>query len=106
MMCPNCGLANPDNAKFCANCGTQFGNAASSSTPPPGAYQTQSQYNPVPPYQGSYQPPAATGGSSIVKNIAIGCLIVLAIFMFLTLSCTRACFGLHRGRTYIHRRYF
>ena len=79
MNCPNCGLANPDTAKFCANCGTQFGSANA---------------------------PAGTGlaGNSMGKNIGIGCLIVLVILVFFGLSCTRACFGL-RHRSYIHRRY-
>lgn len=107
MNCPNCGLPNPDNAKFCSNCGTSFGSAPSQ---PPPSYQSQSQYQTPPPssYQSptSYPPPVAPqGGNSLAKNIAIGCLIVLAIFMFLGLSCTRACFRLGHGR-YAHTRYY
>lgn len=105
MNCPNCGLANPDGAKFCSNCGTSFGNA-----PPPQSnpYQGQSQYQASAPYQasGPYQAPGATrSGGSVAKNIALGCLIVLAIFIFFGLSCTRACLGLRHGRGYMHRYY-
>jgi uncharacterized membrane protein YvbJ len=98
MNCPNCGLANADGARFCANCGT----ALSGSAPPPGnAYQTQSQYqNPLPP-QGTGSP---MGRSSTARNIALGCLILVAIFLFFGLSCMRACFGFRR-HVYVHRRY-
>ena len=89
MNCPNCGLANPDNAKFCANCGTAF-TAAS------GAWQTPYQQQPAQPYQA-----AATGRNSMAKNIGLGCLVVLLIFILFGLSCTRACFGRRR----YYRRY-
>lgn len=36
-----------------------------------------------------------------MKTIGLGCLIALVIFLFIGLSCTRACF---RGRRY-YRRY-
>lgn len=91
MTCPNCGLSNADNVKFCGNCGTPL--AASSNS-----YQTTSL---------PYQPPAAPSSSStnsLGKNIALGCLIVLAIFIFMGLSCTRACLGIGHRR-YIQRRY-
>jgi hypothetical protein len=80
MHCPNCGLANDNNARFCANCGTPFSNP-------------QPQNYPVP----------ATGGNSTAKNIGIGCLIAVGIFLFVGISCTRSCFGLRR-RTNILRR--
>jgi uncharacterized membrane protein YvbJ len=100
MTCPNCGLANPDNAKFCGNCGTSFSNV-----PPPssGQYQTQSQGPQAPgPYR--FEGAGANrGGNSVAKNIGLGCLIAVIIFMVLGLSCTRACFG-HR-RAYYHPRY-
>lgn len=103
MNCPNCGLANPDNAKFCANCGTSFEGARPSVTD---YSQSQSQYQ-QPAYQGSgpYRPeiPARTG-SSLGKNIAIGCLIAFLIFLFFGLSCTRACFGLRHRHVYVYRR--
>jgi uncharacterized membrane protein YvbJ len=106
MNCPNCGLTNPDGAKFCANCGTSFGSAALAQ---PNAYQTQSQYQgSSSPYQagGPYQSPAPMrGGSTVGKNIAIGCLIALLIFLFFSLSCTRACLRMGHRRAYIHRRY-
>ncbi len=91
MNCPNCGLANPDTAKFCANCGTSFGNASSR------------PYQPAQPYSA---PNVAPGGRSMTRNIALGCLIILAIFLFFGLSCTRACFSWRHGRTYLHRRYY
>ncbi|MCU1294802.1 MAG: zinc-ribbon domain [Bryobacterales bacterium] len=97
MNCPNCGLANPDTAKFCANCGTPFTGAAQGAP-----YQGQSQ-----PYQAPPRPyqmeGGRRGGTSLAKNIGLGCLILVLLFMFFGLSCTRACFG-HR-RTYVHRRY-
>jgi uncharacterized membrane protein YvbJ len=86
MTCPNCGVANPDGARFCANCGTQFAAAQPPSYTP---YPNQPQYQPAPP---------AGGGNSIGKNIAIGCLIAVVIVILFGLSCTRACFR--------HRRYY
>jgi hypothetical protein len=32
-------------------------------------------------------------------------LIAVVIFLFLGLSCTRACFRMRHGRAYIHQRY-
>lgn len=91
MTCPNCGLNNPDNAKFCGNCGTTLTPGAPGPSPQPPAYQ------PPPPYQAPYQPgpyPAAPPpqGNTAMKNVALGCLIVILIFLFFGLSCTRACF--------------
>jgi uncharacterized membrane protein YvbJ len=82
MFCPNCGLANDNAARFCANCGTSFFSE-------PVQYQT-----PVP----------AGGNNSMAKNIGVGCLIAIAIVFFVGLSCTRACFGLRR-HSYIQRRF-
>lgn len=91
MTCPNCGLANADNAKFCANCGTSLG---SSTSPPSNPYPSQPQYQqPLPP-----QPMQPPGGQSVAKNIAIGCLVAVVIVILFGLSCTRACFR--------HRRYY
>lgn len=88
MNCPNCGLANPDNAHFCANCGTTLvGGASPPYTAPPNQWQ----------YQPSMPPPAR---SSVGKNIAIGCLVAVLIVILFGLSCTRACFG--RRRYYRH----
>jgi zinc-ribbon domain len=99
MNCPNCGLANPDTAKFCANCGTSFTGA-----PQGASYQGQSQsYQPPPPPRPYQMETANRGGNSLAKNIGLGCLIFLLLFLFFGLSCTRSCFG-HR-RTYVHRRY-
>ena len=44
------------------------------------------------------------GRNSTARNIALGCLILVAIFLFFGLSCTRACFGFRR-HAYVHRRY-
>ena len=87
MNCPNCGLANPDNARFCANCGTAFGGGPSQAHTPP-----QSQWQ-----SPGTMPPAR---NSVGKNIAIGCLVAVLIVILFGLSCTRACFG--RRRYYRH----
>ena len=103
MNCSNCGLANADTAKFCANCGTTLGGA--SMPPPTNQYQNQSQYQAPPQYQAPYPVAGTTARGGLTgRNIAIGCLILLAFVLFFGLSCTRACFGL-RHRTYVHRRY-
>jgi uncharacterized membrane protein YvbJ len=93
MYCPNCGLANEEAAKFCANCGTTLTVGAVAHPPP----------NPTPvPYQqpSPYQPPVPAG-NSMAKNIGLGCLIAIFIFFFIGLSCTRACFG-HRRSYLVH----
>jgi uncharacterized membrane protein YvbJ len=107
MNCPNCGLANPDSAKFCGNCGTALDGAPSPQSSP---YGDQSQYQVPPlPYQasGPYGAPntATSGGSTIAKRIGLGCLIAIVIFLFFGLSCTRACFRMGHRRVYIQRRY-
>jgi hypothetical protein len=79
------GLTNPDNAKFCANCGTRFANL---SDPHQTLYQPQSPQE---------WPRTAPGKNSVMKNVGLG-LVVLLIFLFFGLSCTRACFR--------HRRYY
>ncbi len=94
MNCPNCGLANPDNARFCANCGTSFANPSQAYNPPPNQAPQAPQYQPPP----QYQVPPPAGGSSIGKNIAIGCLVAVIIVFLFFVSCTRACFR--------HRRYY
>lgn len=91
MRCPNCGLDNPLNARFCANCGTPFGPVQE---PPQGAYYPQ------PPPGPQFPPPR----NSIWKNIGLGCLIAFLVFVVFGLSCTRACFH-HRYRT-THYRYY
>ena len=83
MNCPNCGLANEPQARFCANCGTPL--------------TATGQLNPQP-----LPPVSATGNSSPIRKVALGCLIALAIFFFFGLSCTRACF---RPRRYSRRHY-
>lgn len=39
----------------------------------------------------------------MTKNIAIGCLLAVVIFLFVGLSCTRACFRFGHRRPYIVR---
>lgn len=58
MYCRNCGVQNPDNAKFCTECGEKLVISANRSSD---TYQSQSQY-PHPPqsqpqYNPSYQQP-------------------------------------------------
>src|SRR4051794_14070693 len=90
MTCPNCGLVNPDKARFCGNCGTTLS---------PGSY-TPPQPPPPPygPVSGMGQGPQRSMG----QKIGIGCLIALVIFLLFGLSCTRACF--RSRRTYRYRR--
>jgi uncharacterized membrane protein YvbJ len=84
MYCPNCGLTNDNNARFCANCGTPFSSPVS---------------NPLP----QNYPVQTTGGNSTAKNIAIGCLVAIAIFLFVGLSCTRSCLRLRRHTNILRR---
>jgi TM2 domain-containing membrane protein YozV len=55
MFCSNCGKQNPDNARFCANCGATITDQPNPqyTTPPP---QPQPQYSPPP--QAAVQPPS------------------------------------------------
>jgi uncharacterized membrane protein YvbJ len=86
MTCPNCGLANPDNARFCANCGTTL-----AGVPP---------QQPYPPPQNQWQMQPMAPRNSVGKNIAIGCLVAVLIVILFGLSCTRACFGRRRYYRY------
>src|SRR4051812_6786226 len=95
MNCPNCGLANPETAKFCANCGTPFGSA-----PAPDGFQSQSQsQSSMPnlmdaPTRGV---PRAAGRSTFMRNLGLGCLLAVVIFLLLGFSCVRACFRMGTG---------
>src|SRR5438270_6924898 len=91
MNCPNCGLDNPDTARFCSNCGTTLGPAPYSA---PQYSAPQQTYPPGP-------MPVATGQRSVGQKIGLGCLIAVVIFFVFGISCTRACF---RPRRY-YRRY-
>ena len=60
MYCRNCGVQNPDNAKFCIDCGEKL-DASQTVNQNANTYQSQTQY-PYPPqsqpqYQQSYQQP-------------------------------------------------
>jgi hypothetical protein len=106
MYCPNCGAENEGAAKFCANCGTTLA-AVPANPPAPPSYQQPPAYQAPPFQQPTYQQPPGVmgaGGSSIAKNIGIGCLIAIALFFFVGLSCTRACFGLRRASRIIRYR--
>lgn len=106
MFCPNCGLENPADARFCSNCGASF--TAGPTTPPPNQYQSQSQYQSPQPYQSpaAYQPYSTpTGGRSIAKNIGLGCLIAVVIVFFLGVSCMHGCLGGHTRYYGRHHRY-
>lgn len=91
MRCPNCGLDNPSNAKFCSNCGTSFVSPPAGQQP--GAYYNQTAYSQTP----------ASQPNPVWKTVGIGCLVVALVFLALGLSCTRACFHMHR---YAHHRYY
>jgi hypothetical protein len=84
MYCPNCGTANDDGVKFCANCGTPL--AGGAPHPPP---QAPIQPEVVPPYAAAAPPQTR---DSFLKFLGMGCLILVAIFAFGGLSCARACF--------------
>jgi uncharacterized membrane protein YvbJ len=100
MNCPNCGLANPDGAKFCSNCGTSFGSQAA-------PHKVEAEYEPPPPFQ-ARAPYQASGApvtrNTMMRNIGLGCLIAVVVFLLFGLSCARACFA-PRRRRYIRRRY-
>lgn len=55
MFCPTCGIENPDSARFCKNCGSQFAAAA----PPPPPAHTPPPAPPPPPVQAAPPPPPA-----------------------------------------------
>ncbi|MBV8896068.1 MAG: zinc ribbon domain-containing protein [Acidobacteriaceae bacterium] len=105
MICPNCGLNNPPNARFCANCGTTL--SGSAPPPPNPGYTPQpgGQYN-----QGSSQPYNMSGGYNVggtrmspARAIGLGCLILVLLFFVLpALTCSRACFRYGR-HSYIRR---
>jgi len=83
MYCPNCGTANEGAVRFCANCGTPLETAGAEPVVPPYA-----------PIAGPIAAPPTRNG--FLRSLGIGCLVVLVIFVFFGLSCTRACFGRRR----------
>jgi hypothetical protein len=86
MYCPNCGTANEGTVRFCANCGTPL---AAPSNPQPIQPEVVPPYSPVAPPQTR---------DSFLKFLGMGCLVLLAIFVFGGLSCARSCiFGRRRG---------
>jgi hypothetical protein len=93
MYCPNCGAGNEGGVRFCANCGTSLAveSAPGAPTVPPPL-----QPEVVP----SYAPPTVPQTrDSFLKFLGMGCLILLAIFVFGGLSCAKAClFGRRRVR--------
>lgn len=105
MICPNCGLDNPPNARFCGNCGTTLSGSAAPPPPPNAPYNPAgAQYN-----QGS-QPYNMQGGYNVggtrmtpARAIGLGCLVLVILFFVLpALTCSRACFRYGR-HSYIRR---
>lgn len=90
MKCPNCGLLNAANARFCGNCGTPFGapNMNAGNSTPGGGYTV----NPPPQRSG------LTAGS-----VGRGCLIAFAIVILLLIFSGRSCFSHRRHVRYGYR---
>src|SRR4051794_13632019 len=94
MTCPNCGLVNPDNARFCGNCGTTLGGAPYTAPPPP------------PPPYGSGSGSGTRMGTpfgtqkSTGQKIGLGCLVALLFFFLFGMSCMPPC---SRPRRYYRR---
>ncbi|MBP8989498.1 MAG: zinc ribbon domain-containing protein [Clostridia bacterium] len=78
MYCPSCGKQNPDDAKFCENCGaptTGGGGAPTITQPPPSQPYSQSYqqaYSPPPPPQTYYQPQAAAHPYADTSPMSVG----------------------------------
>jgi len=90
MKCPNCGLLNAANARFCGNCGTPFGALdMNAGNPNPGGSYT---VNPPPQRSG------LTAGS-----VGRGCLIAFAIVILLLIFSGRSCFSHRRHVRYGYR---
>lgn len=101
MYCPNCGTKNPDDAKFCENCGAPMNAGQSSSgqttqqastssaqqaaaSQPPQQQNYQQSYAPPPPPPQSYQQPqsyASGAAQAPVMTVGqyIGTFIVLGL---------------------------
>jgi hypothetical protein len=90
MKCPNCGLLNAANARFCGNCGTAFGapNTNPGNPNPGGTYMVN--------------PPPQRGGLT-AGSVGRGCLIAFAIVVLLLLFSGRSCFSHRRHVRYGYR---
>jgi len=75
MYCTNCGHANPENSRYCEQCGTPL--QASQQTPPSGQ-----QYPPIPP-GGGYRPPIATPKTPIwlLVSVIAGAATILGFIL-------------------------
>ena len=80
MFCPRCGLSMPENAQFCANCGTQTAVAASGSAPVGAAPQQA-----MAPAQAVYVPAVAVAQQAPTENMAV-ISMVLGILSLVALS--------------------
>lgn len=87
MECPNCGLLNAADARFCGNCGTAFG--------PPGPNMNAGNPNPGGMYTANPAPQRGLTAGSVGR----GCLIAFAIVVLLLLFSGRSCFS-HRHYRY------
>lgn len=81
MKCPNCGLVNAADARFCGNCGTAFG--------PPNPNMNAANPNPGGMYTGAPAPRRGLTAGSVGR----GCLIGFAIVVLLLLFSGRSCFS-------------
>ncbi|HAL73726.1 MAG TPA: hypothetical protein DCM45_01380 [Clostridiales bacterium] len=75
MFCPNCGKSNPDDSKFCENCGS---NLLETAAPPP-PVQPAPAFTPppvqpayAPPPQAQYYPPQNGAVNEQTKPVGVG----------------------------------
>ncbi len=95
MYCPSCGKANPDDSKFCENCGATLNSAAKPAAPAQPAYvpptQAPSGYTPpqnqyAPPVQTGYTPPSFNSGGmgGLNEPLTVGNYIVMMLLSSIT----------------------
>jgi type IV pilus assembly protein PilA len=79
MYCTTCGQQNPDNNKFCSNCGTAFGAQVGGNMPPPPIPNM-----PPPPGAAVYTPqePNAPNDGKAVASLILG-ILSMTLFSFL-----------------------
>lgn len=72
MFCPKCGSQQPDNATFCASCGSSLGHTAPQPQQQP-QWQPQSQYGNAPVYEEAEK----SAGQVVVWQVILGVAIPL-----------------------------